>query len=152
MSFITIYHGTTLEKAKKIIAEKAIRVTTRLISRYPNTTEGYVYVTKRLCDALDFSTRPLENQKITFFVVFKILIDESELIIDEDERYWASTLSEGGENDCFKIKRDLLFGNDVKSVYFKKVSSSFEVGEYMQKVQYGEEIIKESEWKDVCQL
>lgn len=150
MSIIEVYHGTTLNRAKAILKSGVIKVTDENTFRYEDTTKGYVYVTKRLCDALDFSTRPIVGENTLAFVVFKILIDENELLKDYDEEKWISTISDGGEKDCFKIKRDLLLNQDVKSYFYTKMQSNNAVGNYIQSIQYGECEIKESEWKSLC--
>ena len=147
MDMVIVYHGTTVERAERIIKDQSIFTTSSDIARYDDTEIGYVYVTKRLCDALDFSTRPplIDNQVV--FVVFKIYINENELLPDYDEAKHISTLSHGGEKDCFRIKRKLRIGNDVVSVYCKRMYSNSSAGEFMQKVQYNEISIQESEWK-----
>lgn len=147
---VKVYHGTTIKRAKSIIKDKLIKVTDSNNYRYDDTTKGYVYVTKRICDALDFSTRPNGRDDTLVFVVFQIFIDENELMIDHDEGKWISTLSDGGDKECFRINRDLLLGKDVISVFCKRMPSHNAVGDYMQAVQYGEQIIKESEWKKLC--
>ena len=144
---VQVYHGTTVKRAQKIIADKKIKVTDSKIIRHEGTTQGYVYVTKRLCDALDFSTRPMIGEDTLTFVVFQILIDENDLQIDPDEGNWNSTLSDGGAKECYRIKRDLLFGKDAVSVFCKKMPSNDVAGNYMQDIQDGTRIIKESEWK-----
>ena len=150
MAMITVYHGTTVERAKSILKDKAIKVTSQTTARYDDTTEGYVYVTKELCDALDFSTRPTIKEDTLTFVVFRIQINDKELLPDKDESKWLSTLSDNGAENCFRIKRDLLFENDVISVFCKKMKSHNSAGDYMQAIQYGEKEIKESEWKKLC--
>ena len=151
MAKVIVFHGTTVERARKIINDKKIKPTTAVIARYDDTTEGFVYVTKRLCDALEFSTKPIINENTKVFVVFKILVEESELVPDADEEKWASTLSDDGWRDCFRIQRELCFGEDVVSVFCKKMKSHNAVGDYMQAIQYGEKTVKESEWKNLCQ-
>lgn len=151
MAKITVYHGTTFERAKRIIKDKTVKPTSSENARYDDTTEGYVYVTTRLCDALDFSTKPILNEDTRIFVVFKMLIEEDELFLDEDEEIWKSTLSEDGAKACFRIGRELYFGTDVVSVFCKRMKSHNAAGDYMQKVQYGEILIKESEWKKLWQ-
>lgn len=151
MAKVTVFHGTTIGRAKKIMKDKIIKPTSSDIARYDNTTEGYVYVTKRICDALDFSTRPHPNENTLFFVVFRIFIDESELLADSDEEKWISTLSNDGVSECFRINRDLQLYDDVVAVFCKKMNSYKAVGNYMQAVQYGEIEVKENEWKTLCQ-
>lgn len=147
---VKVYHGTTIKRAKSIIKDKLIKVTDSDNYRYDDTTKGYVYVTTRLCDALDFSTRPIAEEDTLVFVVFQILIDENELMIDHDEEKWISTLSDGGEKECYRINRNLLFDKDVVSVFCKRMPSHSVLGDYMQAIQYGEQKIKESEWKKLC--
>lgn len=142
-----VYHGTTLEKARNICKQNKISVAVGENRRYGSTTEGYVYVTKNLCDALEFSTRPKKGERIEDFVVFKIFIDENELLADEDELSIKSTLSDDGGEGCFRVKRDLIIGKDVVAVFRKKMPDNKKQGAYMQGVQYGEVVIKESEWK-----
>jgi len=151
MAKAVVFHGTTIERAKKIIKDKKIKPTAAGIARYDDTTEGFVYVTKRLCDALEFSTKPIINENTKVFVVFKILVEESELIPDADEEKWVSTLSDDGWEDCFRIQRELCFSEDVVAVFCKEMKSHNAVGDYMQAIQYGEKTVKESEWKNLCQ-
>ena len=151
MAKVVVFHGTTIERAKKIIKDKKIKQTSVDIARYDDTTEGYVYVTKRLCDALEFSTKPIINENTRVFVVFKILVDESELLPDADEEKWVSTLTDDGWKDCFRIQRELLLCKDVVAVFCKEMKSHNAVGDYMQAIQYGKKTVKESEWKYLCQ-
>lgn len=150
MAKVTVFHGTTIERARKIMKDKIIKPTYSDIARYNNTTEGYVYVTKRFCDALDFSTRPHPNENTLCFVVFRIFIEESELLSDSDEVKWISTLSNDGVSECFRINRDLKLYDDVVAVFCKEMASYKAAGNYMQAVQYGEIEVKESEWKNLC--
>ena len=147
---VTVFHGTTIERARKIMEDKRIKPTSFDIARYDDTTEGFVYVTKRLCDALDFSTRPIINENTLIFVVFKIIVEETELLHDDDEEQWISTLSDDGASECFRIKRELRFNDDIIAVFCKKMNSHNAVGDYMQAIQYGEKEIIESEWKNLC--
>ena len=150
MSIVQVYHGTTIDRAKQILKSGLLKRTSKECFRHEDTTQGYVYVTKRLCDALDFSTKPEVGKDTLVFAVFKILIDESELIPDEDEAKWKSTLSEEGEKDCYKIGRDLIVGTDVIAFWGAKMTSYELQGSFMQAIQYGEKEIKESEWKVLC--
>lgn len=149
----TVYHGTTIDRAKLILTEKCIHTTSKENRRYPNTKCNFVYVTERLCDAMDFSTRPGigidEKNRRTFFI-FKIIIDENELIHDEDEEKWRSTLSDGGAKHCFKSRRDLVIGQDVVAYFRKECKDDLAAGNYMQDIQYGTKTIKEEEWKKLC--
>ena len=151
MAKIEVYHGTTIDRAKKIIKDKAIYPTSKEIARYKDTTLGFVYVTKNICDAIDFSIRPELGKDTLKFVVFKILIDESELLPDEDEKNWFSTLSAGGSKACFKVNRILKVGEDVVSILCKSSKSDSAISNYIQALQYGEKEIEESEWKNLCQ-
>lgn len=150
MSIVQVYHGTTIDRAKQIIKSGLIKRTSQDCFRHEDTAQGYVYVTKRLCDALDFSTKPEVGKDTLVFAVFKILIDESELIPDKDEAKWKSTLSEDGEKDCYKIGRDLIIGTDVVAFWCAKMISYERQGVFMQAIQYGEKEIKESEWRNLC--
>ena len=150
MAKVTVFHGTTIERARKIIKDKTIKPTSSDIARYDDTTEGYVYVTKRFCDALDFSTRPIANENTLIFVVFKIMIEETELLYDDDEEKWISTLSDDGATECFRVQRELHFYDDVVAVFCKKMNSHNTIGNYMQAVQFGKIEVKESEWKNIC--
>ena len=142
----TVYHGTTRNKYQQILRDGEIKVTTVDNCNYLDTTRGFVYVTKRLCDAMDFSSRTAENGK-SQITVFRITIDESELLRDNDEANWRSTLSSGGSSDCYRIGRNLKIGKDVLAVFCKTFgTNSRSCGNYMQAVQYGEEGISEDEW------
>ena len=143
-----VYHGTTIDRAKKILDEGIIKNTEN--DRYIDTTKGFVYVTERLCDALDFSTRPNINTNRMVFAVFRILIDEAELIHDEDEEKWNSTLSVDGKKFCYRISKSLIVGREVVAFWHKKMKSDRELGEFMQSIQYGEKTIDESEWEILC--
>ena len=81
-----VYHGTTKERAKRILYERRIKVTDNENKRYKDTTLGFVYVTAQLCDAMDFSSRPEKGEKNCRFIVFKISISEDELNPDMDEK------------------------------------------------------------------
>lgn len=143
---VTVYHGTTRNKYQQILRDGEIKVTTVDNRNYLDTTCGFVYVTKRLCDAMDFSSRTAENGKPQI-TVFRITIDESELLRDNDEAKWRSTLSSGGSGDCYRIGRNLKIGKDVLAVFCKSFgTNSRSCGNYMQAVQYGEEEIPEDEW------
>ena len=151
MAKVVVFHGTTIERARKIIQDKKIRPTTADIARYDDTTKGYVYVTKRLCDALEFSTKPILGENTRVFVVFKAFVEESELIPDADEKRWVSTLTDNGWRDCFRIQRELCFDKDKIAVFCKEMKSHNAAGDYMQAIQYGEKTVKESEWKTLWQ-
>lgn len=150
MAIITVYHGTTFKRAKKIIADKKIKITSFNIARYDDTTNGYIYVTSELHDAIGFSTRPILGEDVLTIVVFKIQIDTKELMTDADEEKWQSTLDVNDAKKCYRIKRDLLIGKDVVAVFCKKMPSHNAIGNYMQALQYGEKEVKESEWKVLC--
>lgn len=150
MSKVIVYHGTTIDRAKRILKDRVLRTTDAAVCRYEDTAKGFVYVTKRLCDALDFSTKPEVDKDTLVFAVFKICIDEQELIPDEDEFKWQSTLSDDGAKECYKIQRDLIVGKDVIAVFGKRMPTYNVLGDYMQAIQYGEREIKESEWKELC--
>ena len=151
MAKVVVFHGTTIERARKIIKDKKIRPTTADIARYGDTTKGYVYVTKRLCDALEFSTKPILGESTKVFVVFKAFVEESELLPDADEKKWVSTLTDDGWQDCFRIQRELCFDKDEIAVFCKEMKSHDAVGNYMQAIQYGETKVKESEWRTLWQ-
>ena len=144
---VTVFHGTSLNRAKQIIANRCIKATDDDNIRNKGTTKGYVYVTKRICDALDFSIRPELGEDCNTFVVFLIEVKEDELLPDKDEGKWSSTLSDGGLVDCFRIQRDLVFNNDVKAVFFKQMKNNKSAGAFMQAVQYGDIDIKDNEWR-----
>ena len=146
---VTVYHGTTVDRGRRIINDGLIRTTSDDTLRYPDTKTGFVYVTKQLCDALDFSTRPEQERHNLTFVVFKIAIDEAELIPDEDEHKWASTLSPNGSKSCYKVGRDLQVGIDVIAVFQKKMESSNAIGRFMQAVQFSEIKVTETEWEKI---
>ena len=150
MAIITVYHGTTFKRAEKIIADKKIKKTSSDIARYHNTTNGYIYVTSELHDAIDFSTRPMLGEDVLKIVVFKIQIDDIELMPDADEEKWQSTLDVDDVQKCYRVKRDLLIGKDVVAVFMKEILSQNAIGAYMQDIQYGKKEIKESEWKVLC--
>lgn len=150
MPNVIVYHGTTIDRAREIIKNRVLHTTDNENCRYESTGKGYVYVTKRLCDALDFSTRGELGKDTLTFAVFKIQIDERELMPDLDEVIFESTLSRGGEDDCFIIHRDLNVGTDVVAVFAKKMVNYEQLGSYMQQVEDGRRIIKESEWKKLC--
>ena len=143
----TVYHGTSLSRAYQIIQAKSILRTKQNIQRYATTRYGYVYVTKRLCDAMDFSSRPEIGTVANIIVVFRIEIDDRELLNDPDEAKWNSTLSTGGCQECFRIKRDLVIISDIKAVYAKRFNSNNELGEFLQNVNYEMIRIGESEWE-----
>lgn len=142
----TVYHGTSLNRAYQIIQAQLILRTNQGIQRYSTTRYGYVYVTKRLCDAMDFSSRPEVGTVANIIFVFRIEIDDRELLDDPDEAKWNSTLSAGGCQECFRIERDLELVSDIKAVYVKRLYSNEELGEYLQKMNVGTEEIDESEW------
>ena len=145
---ITVYHGTTPDRAKKINENHVIRVTTNETKRYDHTKGGVVYVTKNLCDAMDFSTRPEKGLRERCIVVFRIRISESELKTDVDEKKWKSTLTYNGYENCYCISRDLYFGKDVDAIFVKDFFQDNErLGNYLQQVQFGEIQVMESDWK-----
>ena len=146
MAMVTVYHGTTAEKAKNIFKEKTIRISLPDIARYPDTTPGYVYVTKRFCDAFDFASRPTTEGIVYKFVVFKIQIDEKELLSDNDEKIRGSTLSENGYIDCFRIRRDLALKKDVVSYKGFCVKSNAALGKLLDGLKYGDFSISEDQW------
>lgn len=153
---VTVYHGTTPDRFKKIMADKAISVTTNDNKRYPNTSCGAVYVTKNLCDAMDFSTRPELGLTKRCIVVFRIQISESELEHDPDENHWQSTMSDQGDKYCYRIKRNLTFEKDIDRIFIKDFEGdNSKLGRYIQSIQYNEIKIKEDEWispKDLFNL
>ena len=149
MEKVIVYHGTTLQRAHSILEGGKICRTTNEIARYEDTKNGFVYVTKNLCDAMDFSTRPKIGEEVLTFVVFKIDILKNELLFDEDEARWCSTLTGNGAQECYKVNRDLIIGKDVVAVFTKKMKSHELAGMYMSKVQWGEITIDESQWKSL---
>lgn len=147
---VTVYHGTTLAAAKKIIAQKEIHTTTSENKRYDDTENGVVYVTKCLCDAMDFSTRPKLGFKECCIVVFRIQINKNELRNDPDEKRLQSTLTQNGYTECYRINRNLTLGKDVDAIFIKDFATDYrQLGSYMQKVQCGEIKIIESNWMDI---
>ena len=143
---VTVYHGTTRNRYLQILRDGEIKVTTVDIHNYLDATCGFIYVTKRLCDAMDFSSRTAESGK-SQIIVLRIVVDESELLKDTDEAKWRSTLSSGGSGDCYRVGRNLEIGKDVLAVFCKSFgANSRSCGNYMQAVQYGEEEIPEDEW------
>ena len=143
----TVYHGTTFSRGKQIVKDRAIKIASAENKRYHDTADGFIYVTKNLCDALDFSTRGIKGEDISYFVVFRIIIDDSELLEDEDEEKWVSTLTEDGAKYCYRISRNLHFGKDVNAVFCKHMPDFNKQGDFMQGIQYGDQKIKENEWK-----
>ena len=147
---ITVYHGTTPDRAIKIKENRTIRVTTNETKRYHRTKCGAVYVTKNLSDAMDFSTRPEIGLHERRIVVFRIHVSESELEPDLDEKKWKSTVTPNGEEECYCIRRDLYFGKDIDAVFEKDFCrDNIKLGEYLQQVQYGEIQVMESDWEKV---
>ena len=146
---VTVYHGTTIDRGQRITNDGLIRTTSDDTLRYSDTQTGFVYVTKQLCDALDFSTRPEQERCNLTFVVFKIIIDEAELIPDEDEHTWVSTLSPNGSKSCYKVGRNLQVGRDVIAVFQKKMESPNDIGKFMQAVQFSEINVPETEWTKI---
>lgn len=146
---VTVYHGTARYKYLQILRDGKIKVTDEYIKNYPDTTCGFVYVTKRLCDAMDFSSRTAENGK-SQITVFRIIIDESELLRDTDEAKWKSTLSPESTKDCYRIGRNLKIGKDVIAVFCKSFGTNMKLcGDFLQAIQYGEQEISEDKW---CKL
>ena len=144
---VTVYHGTTESRMKQILAAHRISVTTDTTKRYSNTRLGYVYVTKILCDAMEFSSRTAENGLSTISV-FRIRIDERELETDTDEKKWLSTLSPNGASECYRISRYLIIGKDIDAFYIKSFGTDIDsCGAYLQAVQYGEKSVPETEWR-----
>lgn len=150
-----VYHGTTESAKKGILANGFISVTTDDNKRYLTTHTGSVYVTKDFYQAIDFSTRPKVGMRNYPVIIFEIEIDESELLPDSDEKKWKSTLdSNNGYKNCYKIKRNLQIGTDVKRMYYKYFKTSNEAGKFMQDVQYKNIVINDNaiEWETlVCQ-
>ena len=143
---VVVYHGTTVKNARQILKEQQIQTSSRTIKRYDSTTNGYVYVTKILCDALDFSTRPILGEDTSTFVVFKIEVLPSELEYDNDEAIERSTLSKDGYKHCFKISRNLILGEDVVAYYCKKTPTPEYAGAFMQSIEDGRKNITEEQW------
>lgn len=143
---VTVYHGTTEKRYLQILKDGEIKVTTEEICNYPTTTCKFVYVTKRLCDAMDFSSRTAENGKSTI-IVFRIVVDQSALLKDSDEIKWRSTLSTDGARFCYRIGRNLKLGEDVIAVFRKPFGTNSKAcGNYLQAVQYGELEVPDTEW------
>lgn len=142
----TVYHGTTYDRARKIIQGGKILRTTQKIARHSSTRHGYVYVTKNLCDAMDFSSRGEAGKLLNTITVFKIEIDDAELMADPDEEKWKSTIYPSNYIYCFRIKRDLTLINDIKAVYLKRLNSASELGYFLLKMNSTEAVINESEW------
>ena len=95
---------------------------------------------------MDFSSRTAENGKAQI-TVFRIIIDESELLIDTDEAKWKSTLSPDGSKDCYRIGRNLKIGKDVIAVFCKSFGTNMKFcGDFLQAIQYGELEISEDKW------
>ena len=152
---VKVYHGTTENRAKKILSDGYISVTTDNNKRYSTTNSGYVYVTTDFYQAIDFSTRPEKGMRDYPVIIFEIVVDEKELTQDKDEEHWKSTLdAQNGYKNCFVIKRCLKIGVDVTRKYYKYFSDSPTVGKFMQDVQYGRIIINDTdkEWENLqCQ-
>ena len=148
MKKIICYHGTTSERCEEVLKSKVLKKTNAERCRYKGTTPGFVYVTKMLCDAIDFSTRPEEGKgkdHLTF-CVFKIIIDENELLPDNDEATWTSTISPDGYKECYRVERDLLINKDIIALLKKRINTNRELGTYMQECQINPEIAEQEKW------
>lgn len=143
---IIVYHGTTSSRANSIIQDKMIYVTDTVNQRYSNTSPGYVYVTKRLGDAMEFSSRTAEKG-ISTINVFRIHIEEAELEIDTDEKKWQSVLSPNGVSACYRIPRNLVLGKDVDAFFTRSFGKDHpSCGDYFQAVQLDSRVVSEDEW------
>lgn len=148
---VTVYHGTTANRAEKIIGDFSIRVTDDNNRRYSDTREGYVYVTTLMENAMGFSTIPSKKDNCSEFVVFSFIIPEFELEVDQDESKWESVLVHTNENTCFRIERNIdLVQDQVKLYRAKDNYEEYRKKDYSADYQaYVEAIcreIKESEW------
>lgn len=136
-----VYHGTAFARAKKIVRDKTICVTSEetthyLTEGYTKTTYGYVYVTTSINQALGYSI-PISGS--TRFakgasVIFEIEVLDSELEEDEDEKFHRANVTqvELPPNTCKRIKRDLIFGQDVKRfviVVYRDQNHGFELAD-----------------------
>lgn len=143
---ITVYHGTTSRLANSIIHDKMICVTDTANRRYSNTSLGYVYVTKNLGDAMEFSSRTAERG-ISTINVFRIHVEEAELEIDADEKKWQSVLSPNGVSACYRIPRNLVLGKDVDAFFTRSFGKDHpSCGNYFQSVQLDSRVVTENEW------
>ena len=143
---ITVYHGTTSSLANSIIHDKMICVTDTANRRYSNTSLGYVYVTKNLGDAMEFSSRTAERG-ISTINVFRIHVEEAELEIDADEKKWQSVLSPNGVSACYRIPRNLVLGKDVDAFLTRSFGKDHpSCGNYFQSVQLDSRVVTENEW------
>ena len=142
----TVYHGTTLERANRIVEGKAIEVTNENNLRYSDTVFGYVYVSTILQNALDFSVRPCISEDTSMFAVFKFAINDNEMQIDYDEEKWGSFVFKGDEHCCFRISRNIdLINDDVEWLVVRKDDNSYK-GDFKDYLNYVAKEIQESEW------
>lgn len=146
MKKIICYHGTTSDRCEEVLKSKVLKKTNAERCRYKGTTPGFVYVTKRLCDAIDFSTRPEKGKDRLTFCVFKIIIDENELLPDNDEAAWTSTISPDGYKECYRIERDLLINKDIIALLKKHFKDDKELDYFMQDCQVDSEIAEQEKW------
>ena len=145
---MTVYHGTTIERAKNIFRCKQIFRTNDDIKRFPKSDNGYVYVTDNFVVALEFATRNLKIDSKEIGVVFKIEIDECQLILDKDENENSSFYDSSVNYTGYKINKDLVLGEDVIKVLFKEVSYT-NYDDYLNKLSRGFIQISEKEWEDL---
>ena len=110
---MVVYHGTTQDRAKCIFECGKILRTNENIRKYLNTDLDYVYVTDNLAVAFDFALRDIKKDEIKTAVVFRIEIDESELLLDEYENSNKSFYIPDVEYCSYKVKRDLVLNDDV---------------------------------------
>lgn len=151
-SKMIVYHGTTEDRAEKILFDGYISITTNENKRHKTTNTGCVYVTKDFYQAIDFSTRPEKGLNCYPVVIFEIKIDERELVQDKDEEKWKSTLdANNGYKNCYIIKRNLIIGTDVTRKFYKYFGNSSSAGKYMQDVQFGRITINnnDKEWENL---
>lgn len=141
---MVVYHGTTQDRAKEILECKKILMTNEQIKRYEDTECGYVYVTDNLAFAIDFATRSIKKDETITGVVYKIIIDDNELLLDENDK--NSFFVNDVEYVCYKVNRDLLIGKDAVSFLVKDYSYKTMDNE-INDIARGIKTISDSEWQ-----
>lgn len=120
------YHGTTIERGRRILEDRKIIPTNSNTMIYPDTdysrtTLGYVYLTTDANKALDFASRTQKKTGKIKIAIFGIDISDNDVEIDVDELKYDSNSS-----NEFRINHELILGEHVKRYAF------IEAGSYKQ--------------------
>lgn len=137
-----LYHGTTYNRFREIVADKQIDVSSDANSHYPDsgyckTTRGYVYLTDNPLSALEFASKCWTNDNkdsgIRLLSVIKVDIPDKMIEDDIDEaKHNSSTIK---STKCYRVKADIPISSFIEIAFFQ-LKSFNSCCKYIEKEDY----------------